>query len=69
MLVIMHVCAHMCVYLHARLYVCVGGARASHLCGMRCYIPNGMPQREMEGEQGRGRGRFKKMERMESYIF
>lgn len=38
------------VYLHARLYTCVGGARASHLCGMRCYIPSGMPQREAERE-------------------
>lgn len=39
------------VYLHARIYVGVGGARASHLCGMRCYIPNGVPQRESEGKE------------------
>ena len=56
--------ARMCVYLHARLYTCVGGARASHLCGMRCYIPSGMPQREAERElRERGGGGFKKMER------
>lgn len=54
------------VYLHARLYTCVGGARASHLCGMRCYIPSGMPQREAERElreRGGEGGGFKKTER------
>lgn len=45
---IMLVCARMCVYLHSRLYVCVGGARASHLRIIRCYILSGMPQRETE---------------------
>lgn len=53
-LVIMPACACMRVYLHARLYVCVGGARASHLCGMRCYIPSGMPQRETERKEEGG---------------
>lgn len=31
--------------------MCVGGARGSHLRGMRCYIPDGMPQRELMGRK------------------